>query len=172
MDFLRQLCCVPSSKDATTTEKQTVRSPQETPKTESPDPEGASKIILELYQKENTNKATNDILIPYLEKEYELRKAFAAGDAGIDKLANLVPIYAGHEKNIKTRNVDRELNADDKYIMRLPEAKLQAEHAMAIVPSLEDYKRNFQGFTHGTPCAQYHQVQLLTTAPNIMIQAS
>lgn len=109
----------------------------------------ANDFLRELAQ--NPKKPTRELLRPHLKKEAELRKAFARGDSGLHKLANLVALFTedDHEQQqLKARNIDRELNQDDKYIMSLPSSKLQSEHQLATVSSLDEYRRNFDAFTH------------------------
>lgn len=112
----------------------------------------ADGFIRDLAQ--NPKTPTRDLLHPHLQREAELRRAFARGDSGIQKLANLVPFFTqdGHVHRLQTRTIDRELSRDGKYMMRLPSSKLQPEHQLATVPSLDDYKRNFEAFTHSMTC--------------------
>jgi hypothetical protein len=157
MSFIQKLCCVPSRSGRTATpipsasqngadRTETTKEEKQRIKPDQMNQEGPS-IITELS--ENRKRPIKDILEPHLQREAELRKAFATGDSTIPKLANLVPLYNGREQELKTRNVDRELNSDDNYIMQLPDEKLRSEQELAIVPTLDDYQRNFRAFTHG-----------------------
>ncbi|RYO99636.1 hypothetical protein DL766_009363 [Monosporascus sp. MC13-8B] len=111
-------------------------------------PTPSSQFLSHLSNQPRT--PTRELVQPYLSYETWLRKAFARGDAGIDGLAGLVPIYDGHETTFRTRAIDR-LTADrEKYLMRLPDDKLEADCAPAIAASLEEYRGNFEAFTHGT----------------------
>lgn len=160
MSFIQKLCCVPSFGGRTTAPSvsaghngeshapgaEKIKDEKQATPPDNHDQKGSS-IILELS--ENPKRSTREIMEPHLQKEAELRKSFAKGDTGIHKFANLVPLYTGQEQYLKTRNIDRELNTDESYIMGLPEEKLRSEEELAIVSSLEDYRRNFRAFTHG-----------------------
>lgn len=161
MSFLRSLCCRPerpSGDDAlarpvhdekTNGSKVANGGYAPSPAKELPP---ANDFLRELAQ--SPKKPTRELLQPHLEKEAELRKAFARGDSGVHKLANLVALFTedDQQQQLKARNVDRELNQDDKYIMSLPSSKLQSEHQLATVSSLDEYKRNFDAFTHSMAC--------------------
>jgi hypothetical protein len=86
---------------------------------------------------------------PYLSYETWLRGAFARRDAGIDSLAGLVPVYDGCQSSFRIRAVDRQTADREKYLMPLPDDKLEADGAPAIAASLEKYRLNFDAFTHG-----------------------
>ncbi|KAL6857594.1 hypothetical protein ACO1O0_005035 [Amphichorda felina] len=96
----------------------------------------------------NPNTPTTKLLKPYLEYELWLRKAFARGDTELDGLANLIPVYGQQDEALRIRNIDRQVNNRDKYLMRLPDGYVEPDGAAAIAASLEDYKRNFGAFTH------------------------
>jgi hypothetical protein len=98
---------------------------------------------------EHPKAPTRELLQPYLAYELRLRKAFAGGDAGPGGLANLVPIYDGHESSFNIRTIDRETGDGEKYLMSLPDGKREADGVPAIAASLDEYRKNFEAFTHG-----------------------
>jgi hypothetical protein len=162
MSFLRSLCCRPerpSREDAsarpiqdekTNGSKAANGGHAPSPAQELPP---ANEFLWELAQ--NPKKPTRELLQPHLNKEAELRKAFAGGDSGVHKLANLVALFTEddqQQQQLKARNIDRELNQEDKYIMGLPSSKLLSEHQLATVSSLDDYRCNFDAFTHSMSC--------------------
>ncbi|RYP42706.1 hypothetical protein DL767_000075 [Monosporascus sp. MG133] len=102
------------------------------------------------YLSNNRRTPTRELVQPYLSYETWLRRAFARGDAGIAGLAGLVPIYDGHQSKFRIRAIDRLTANKEKYLMLLPDDKLEADRAPAIAASLEEYKKNFEAFTHGT----------------------
>ncbi|KAI3316571.1 hypothetical protein HD806DRAFT_552223 [Xylariaceae sp. AK1471] len=93
---------------------------------------------------------THKLVQPYLSYETWLRGAFSRRDAGIASLASLVPIYDGSQSSFKIQAIDRQTADRDKYLMPLPDDKLEADGAPAIAASLEEYRLNFNTFTHGT----------------------
>ncbi|KAI1302747.1 ankyrin repeat protein [Xylaria venustula] len=92
---------------------------------------------------------TRKLLQPYLAYEAWLRTAFARGAADIDNFANMVPIYNGCEHTFRIRTIDRETADGEKYIMPLLEDEREQNSALAITASIEQYQRNFNGFSHG-----------------------
>jgi hypothetical protein len=105
------------------------------------------------YLSSHPQTPTRELLQPYLSCETWLRQAFARGDGGIDDLANLVPVYDGHEGLFSIRTIDRQKADKEKYLMPLPDDKREADGALAITASLQEYRRNFEAFTHGQlPC--------------------
>ena len=109
-------------------------------------PSPPSHFITDLSQ--NPNTPTAKLLKPYLKYELWLRKAFARGDTELDGLANLIPVYGKQDEALRIRNIDRQVNDRDKYLMRLPDNYVEPDGAAAIAASLEEYKRNFGAFTH------------------------
>ncbi|KAJ2898504.1 hypothetical protein MKZ38_003854 [Zalerion maritima] len=94
---------------------------------------------------------TRGLLRPYLAYETCLRKAFAKGDhgVGIDDHANLVPIYDGHEKEVRIRTTDRDTRTDEeKYLMPVPDEKREEDGQIVITESLSEYEERWEGFTH------------------------
>ncbi|RYP10378.1 hypothetical protein DL764_000712 [Monosporascus ibericus] len=90
---------------------------------------------------------TRKLVQPYLTYETCLRKACARGHAGIVGLAGLVPIY-GHQSTFRIRAIDRLTANREKCLMPLSGDELDADCAPTIAASLEEYRRNFEVFTH------------------------
>lgn len=110
---------------------------------------------------------------PYLEYEGWLRRAFAGGRGGIDDRANLVPVYHGNNSSdeeeecfFESKAVSRRSPSsfDGRYIMPLPDSALAGlmrndegggrgggggGSKLAVVPTMRQYERNFDAFTHG-----------------------
>ncbi|KAF9224651.1 hypothetical protein BS17DRAFT_816863 [Gyrodon lividus] len=101
------------------------------------------------YLSNNPTTPTRELLQPYLSYETWMRKAFAKGHAGIDDLANLVPVYDGYESLFRIRTIDHQRADKEKYIMPLLDVERKANGAAAIAVSLDQYQRNFDAFTHG-----------------------
>ncbi|KAL7621369.1 hypothetical protein AAE478_008690 [Parahypoxylon ruwenzoriense] len=92
---------------------------------------------------------TRELLEPYLSSELWLRKAFKRDDTSLDGLANLVSIYNGHEDAFKIRTIDYQTADKSKYILSLSNKQRGVNGELAIAPSLDEYKNNFDAFTHG-----------------------
>jgi hypothetical protein len=98
----------------------------------------------------NPTKPTRELLQPYLAYELWLRKGFTRGHPSTsDGLAGLVPIYDGCQNLLTIRGFDRQWDGETKYLMLLPEEKREEDGALAIVPSIDEYNKNFRAFTHG-----------------------
>ncbi|GIK05037.1 hypothetical protein Aspvir_009136 [Aspergillus viridinutans] len=99
---------------------------------------------------DNPSTPTRQLLQPYLAYELWLRKGFARGHPGVsDGLASLIPIYNGCQNLLTIRNLDREREDQAKYLMLVPEEKREENGVLAIVPSIDEYSKNFDAFTHG-----------------------
>ncbi|KAF2963293.1 hypothetical protein GQX73_g10283 [Xylaria multiplex] len=101
------------------------------------------------YLSNHQNAETRKLLQPYLYYEAWLRTAFVRGYEGIDNFANIVPIYNGYEETFKIRAIDRERTDRGKYIMPLSDHAREEDSALAITASIEEYRRNFNAFSHG-----------------------
>ncbi|KAM4060509.1 ankyrin repeat protein [Hirsutella rhossiliensis] len=112
--------------------------------TDTPTP--PSQFLAHLFR--NPREPTRELVKPYVSYETGLRKAFARGDAGIDGLAGLVPVYNGAEKSFRIRTVDRQPATLSKYIMPLPDDKREANDVPAIAASRDEFMKNFDAFTH------------------------
>ena len=91
-----------------------------------------------------------EILKPYREYEERLREIFAQhpDDAVVkDPYCNAIPIFNGHEANIKVRARDIASEPESerlKYIMPLSEAERRVEGGPAIVRKFETLPRELQ----------------------------
>ena len=132
-------------------------------------PAPPSEFLLQLPNHPKT--PTRELLTPYLAYETWLRKAFAnpqtydkTGEGVLNSHANLVPIYAGHEKHATIRKIDSVKGlvdgetGMDKYIMRLPEEKREEVRKLAITESLGTFEERWEGFTHGELIKLFHQL--------------
>lgn len=152
MSFLRNLCCGSSSAANPAEPAPRPAGKQDQPREKVTDP-GAAKLPRPpsdfiTHLAENPETPSTELLKPYLDYELWLRKAFARGETQLDGLANLVPVYDKRDEALKIRNVDRKTNDGDKYLIRLPDSHVKSDGAPATAASLEEYKRNFEAFTH------------------------
>ena len=114
----------------------------EPPKLPSP----PSHFITHLSQ--NPQTPAIELLKPYLKYELWLRRTFARGKTQLDSLANLTPVYGKQDEELRIRNIDRRSNDKRKYLLCLPDNHVNPDGAPAIAASLDEYKRNFEAFTH------------------------
>ena len=157
MGFIKSLCCGSASRSSS---PEPIR--HAAPNGDQHHPNEKSSPDLEIsklpekpdnfisYLNGHGDNPTKELLQPYQQYELGLRKAFAQGKSAIDSKANLVPIYSKRERQLKIRKVDRRDGDPAKYLMRLPDTKLRGEGSSATAETLEDYKVNFDAFTHGS----------------------
>ena len=159
MSLLRSLCCRPSTQDIQDIQADNIhgqpsddgahRSEKSTTDAEvSKLPVPPSQFVK--HCNGNEHVLIWDLLRPYLEYEQSLRRDFAHNDKKVDGLANLIPIYAGGNDadKVTARNSERKKANKEKYIMRLSESQVGDDGSPAIAPSLDEYKRNSEAFTH------------------------
>ena len=95
-----------------------------------------------------------DLVEPYKQYDTEVRKAFAQfSDHPAAKQPNIVPVFAGHEHEVKVRA--RDLNAESPkekecYIMPLKDEDRKPNGSPAIVQSLRDFKTHFNVFSESS----------------------
>ena len=153
MSFLKAFCCG-SSSPPPSTDPAPRRPAGQPPAEKGPDPEAAKlptpPADFTAHLSEHPETSARKLLQPYLEYELWLRKAFARGGSGLDGLANLVPLYGSSSPKaaLTIRTIDRNNNDKEKYLMRLPESHVSEDGSPAIVPSFDEYRRNFEAFTH------------------------
>jgi hypothetical protein len=95
-----------------------------------------------------------DLLEPYKQYDTELRKIFAQQpDHEAAKYPTVVPVFDGHEHEVKTRARDlaNETAKDkERYIMSLKNEDRRPNGAQAIVPSIRDFRTNFNVFSESS----------------------
>lgn len=102
----------------------------------------------------NTPGSVRDLVEPYLAYESKLREIFAQQpDHPVvqETFAGLVPIFNGHEDEIKirARNIKGETKHErEKYLMPLLKDDRKKDGVQAIV-GLEVFKKNFSIFSEG-----------------------
>jgi hypothetical protein len=108
------------------------------------------------YVSENPKTPIARLLEPYKAFESELRKVYAqqpSHEAVKDGGINLVPIFAGHEGEIRirARRLDAETEEEKgKYIMSLKDEDRKPEGAPAVVSSFKDFQQNFNLFSESS----------------------
>jgi hypothetical protein len=105
------------------------------------------------YLSKNPNTPIRSLLEPFKAFEGELRKVYAqqpSHEAIKDGTVNLVPIFAGHEHELKirARSIDNETEDEkSRFIMPLAVEDRKSSGAPAIVTSLKDFQNNFNLFS-------------------------
>ena len=98
----------------------------------------------------------HELVAPYKDYESHLRKLFAQQPrhpAVTDPLANVTPIFTGHEKALKVhaRNPRAESQEQrDKYMMALGEEARRPSGSAAVVQSLKEFQTNFSVFSESS----------------------
>jgi hypothetical protein len=95
-----------------------------------------------------------ELLQPFKQHEDELRKIFAQQpEHPATKQLNIIPVFNGHEKDVRTRARDPTTEPDnikEKYIMPLKPTERKANGTLAIADSMQDFKTNFNLFTESS----------------------
>jgi len=118
-------------------------------------PSGSVKEFIP-YLVKNPNKPMGEILKPYKAFEAELRKVYAQqpnSDLVKDGTVNLVPVFGGHEQDLKirARSLDTESNDESsKYIMELKDEDRRSDGSPAVVSSFKDFQQNFNLFSESS----------------------
>ena len=104
------------------------------------------------YLKNNPKTPLSALVKPYSDYEAKLREIFAQSrdDPLIqDPKVNVVPVFEGHQQDlcIRARALDDDLE-NRKYIMPLKDRK--PDGAPGTVPSLDDFKQNFNLFSESS----------------------
>lgn len=106
------------------------------------------------YVAAHPKKSMLELLEPYKQYDAELRKAFAQQpDHPAVKQPNVLPIFAGHEKQVtvRARDLDAETEKErDCFIMPLRDGDRKPDGAPAIVQSLKDFQTNFSVFSESS----------------------
>ncbi|KAF2643091.1 hypothetical protein P280DRAFT_243784 [Massarina eburnea CBS 473.64] len=93
-----------------------------------------------------------ELLEPYKQYDAKLREVFAQEPdhpALADPHLNIVPVFAGQEKDIKIRRRDLENESEEekeRYIMGLDEEERREDGSLAVVGGLEEFRTNFSLF--------------------------
>lgn len=94
------------------------------------------------------------LLEPYKKYDTELRKVFAQQPQHeAAEHPNIVPVFAGHEHEVKirARDVAKESTEEKgRYIMPLKDEDRRPNGSQAIVPSVRDFKMNFNVFSESS----------------------
>lgn len=95
-----------------------------------------------------------ELLEPYKNYDTALRKIFAQQpDHEAAKHPNVVPVFAGQEHEVKTRARDlanESIKEKERYIMPLNDDDRRKTGDLAIVPSIRDFKTNFNVFSESS----------------------
>ncbi|KAF7937481.1 uncharacterized protein EAE98_001795 [Botrytis deweyae] len=108
------------------------------------------------YLSQNPTKNISTIIEPYKAYESELRKVYAQQpdhEAVKDGAVNLVPIFSGHENDLKVRarDLDNESKEEsEKYIMPLKDEERRPNGSPAVVGSIKDFQTNFNLFSESS----------------------
>ncbi|RDL39383.1 uncharacterized protein BP5553_03723 [Venustampulla echinocandica] len=108
------------------------------------------------YLSAHPDTPVEELLEPYKAYENELRKVYAqepSHEVVKDPNVNLVPIFAGHEQELKirARSLDEESDEEmSKYIMALGKDERKPSGAPAVVSSFKDFQQNFNLFSESS----------------------
>jgi hypothetical protein len=108
------------------------------------------------YITKNPQQPIEQLLEPFKAFESELRKVYAqepTHDVVQDPNVNLVPIFQGHEKDLKIRARDLAKESDEEkshYIMNLKGDERKATGDAAVVTSFKDFQQNFNLFSESS----------------------
>ena len=95
-----------------------------------------------------------DLLEPFKRYDTAVRKAFAQQpDHPAVEQPNIVPVFAGHESEVKSRARDLKNESQEErdcYIMRLKDEDRKPDGSPAIVQSLRDFRSNFNVFSESS----------------------
>ncbi|KAI9818880.1 MAG: hypothetical protein M1827_007701 [Pycnora praestabilis] len=105
------------------------------------------------YLSSIANATVIDTLKPFQAYESKLREVFAQQpnhDALKDPHINTVPVFAGHEHDlrVRARKLDEETDGQkEKYIMPLSKKDRKPDRSPAVVQSFKDFQTNFNLFS-------------------------
>ncbi|TGO46320.1 hypothetical protein BCON_0331g00030 [Botryotinia convoluta] len=108
------------------------------------------------YLSQNPTKNISTIIEPYKAYESELRKVYAQQpdhEVIKDGAVNLVPIFSGHENDLKVRARDLKNESkeeSEKYIMPLKDEERRPNGSPAVVGSIKDFQTNFNLFSESS----------------------
>ncbi|KAM3416213.1 hypothetical protein BST61_g7819 [Cercospora zeina] len=106
------------------------------------------------YLDQNKDKPVAELLQPFQQYDFEMRKVFAQLP-GHEAIAtpSVVPIFAGQEQLLRARA--RSLQEEDEkqrdsYLMPLKQEERRSDGSPAIAPSLKDFQTNFNIFSESS----------------------
>lgn len=109
------------------------------------------------YFASQRKKPVSQILEPFTSYENDLRKIFAQAPehpmVSCGKNPNLVPVFAGHETQLKihARNLSVETEEEkEKYLMTLKTSDRKQNGSPALVSSLKEFQKNFNLFSESS----------------------
>jgi ankyrin repeat protein len=108
------------------------------------------------YLSSSPNGSLVERLSPYKEYEAKLRELYAQDPGNpllIDPHCNAVPLFDGNQSQLKirARDLSQESESDkSKFIMPLSDALRKPDGTTAVVPSLQDFRRNFNIFSESS----------------------
>ncbi|RFU35722.1 hypothetical protein B7463_g570, partial [Scytalidium lignicola] len=108
------------------------------------------------YLSKHSDTPISTLVEPFKAFESELRKVYAqepTHEAVKDGTTNLVPLFAGHEDELKirARSLSNETEEEkSKYIMPLKDSDRKPNGAAAIVSSFKDFQQNFNLFSESS----------------------
>jgi hypothetical protein len=118
-------------------------------------PSGSIKDFIP-YLSKHPDTPVGELLEPYKAFEGELRKVYAqqpTHEIVKDGTVNLVPIFAGHEQELKIRARSLVTESEDdkaKYVMTLTDKQRKSNGAPAVVSSFKDFQQNFNLFSESS----------------------
>ncbi|KAJ5513260.1 hypothetical protein N7463_002812 [Penicillium fimorum] len=109
------------------------------------------------YVNSNPEKPMSDLVQPYNEYDAVLRKTFAQDPFHTsiqDNYVNVVPLYdqnGSTDLSIRARDLASETSEQaEKYLLPLSEKDRKQNGTTAVVPSLNEFQKNFAVFTEGS----------------------
>lgn len=108
------------------------------------------------YLAKNPTAPITTLLEPYKAYESELRKVYAQQpdhEAIRDGSVNLIPLFEGHETELKIRARSMNTETDDeksRYLMALNKEDRKPNGAPAVVTSFKDFQQNFNLFSESS----------------------
>lgn len=106
------------------------------------------------YLASNKDTPMTQLLEPYKQYDNEMRKVFAQQpDHPAAKNPSIVPIFNGHEGDLKVRARDLASESDETkstFIMPLEYDKRLPDGSLAVVPSLSAFRTNFNVFSESS----------------------
>jgi ankyrin repeat protein len=96
-------------------------------------------------------RPVREVLEPFKAYDAELRKVFAQQPQHpAAQQPNILPLFAGHEQDVKVRARDLAAESEKEkefYIMPLTDEQRRQDGSPAIVPSIRDFRNNFNVFS-------------------------